>query len=196
VFLAGSEDLVEGGFHFGVVHLTTDTERLGKVIGADEEDVDAGCGGDGVEVCECAFFFDDDYRHDVAIGEGGVAFWRRPAEAREASGKPAAAFGRILGSRSSLLGEFGGRGEGEDDADGAHVEGTFGGPQFVDGDADEGHRFEAAGGEDHVARGFKSDGGMFHLDPDEVEAHVGHLGGNVDAGDGDGSGDDWLAFFE
>lgn len=196
VLLGGGDHLFHGGAVLGVVLIAAEAEGIGEVVGADEEHVDAGGGGELLDLFDGGGLLNDDDGEGVFVDEIGVAFGGGPAEGGESGAGAAAAGGGIFGAGGGLAGEFRGGREGEDDADGAHVEGAFGGPELIYGDADEGECFEAAGGEDHVARGFEGDGTVLHFDPDEIEAHGGALGGDFGAGGGDGGADDGFAFLE
>src|SRR5262245_32232852 len=73
------DSFVEGG----LVLTAAKTEGEGEVAGADEEDVDAGSRGDGVDLVERGGFLDHADGHHVLVGGVVVVASRGPSARRQ-----------------------------------------------------------------------------------------------------------------
>src|ERR1022692_3216830 len=166
-----------------------------EIVGADEENVDAGRGGDLIDAFDGTRLFNNDDDHHICVGGIVIAgFAGGPGGAREHGARTAPPGWRIAASGGGLRGEFGRAGEREHHAADARIEHALGGPDFVHRDARKGERGQAAGGQHDVAQRFEGNGRMLHLDPQKIEAERGGVRGDVGVGDRDGGCDDRQTF--
>ena len=168
-------------------------EREGEVAGADEERVDAGGGGDGVDFVEGGRLFDHADGEDVLVGGIVVVAGLRPGADGGAGAGASFAGGRIAAGGGRAGGLLGGTGKREDDAAHALIEDALGGPQLHHGDAGEDGGGARVGGQHDEAKRLQRDGGVLHLDPQKVEAEGGGVGGGFHRWDGDGDAEGGLA---
>ena len=159
--------------------LVVEAHRHAEIVLAEEENVDAGNGGDLGDVLDAGGGFDLQRDDAFVVPVAGVAEKSGFVHAALREVDRARADGGILGATDGFAGFIGGVDVGDEDAVGAHVEGLLdAGAVGVSADADQRLRAAVGDAAQHGGKFFVAHGAMLGVDEQPVVSAVRELFGD------------------